>query len=233
MKLIVVYSLTLIILFANVSAWAEDLIVSVVDGQGSEGGSGVPMIILLSTPCDEPVRVEFTTYEFLYSLNVPYPAKSGIDFAFTNGWITFAPGETNKMVMVTIIDDEINEAPEPFGFGLLSMSKGSQGRNPGRGTIIDDDILEIIINDTTVVEGSSGSRYAEFTYSTSRATEQDLVPPGSGFSLRNGTADTSDYRITGGNLYLCPVPLIRILFSEGMRYSVIPKTKMTRPSIYM
>ena len=58
-------------------------------------------------------------------------AKAGLDYIQTSGTLTFAPGETEKTVTVTVLDDEIPEGRETV---LLKLSNAS-GAYVQRGTV--------------------------------------------------------------------------------------------------
>ncbi len=88
------------------------------------------------------------------------------DLTFTNGTITFAPGETSKTVTVQVLGDTDIEPDEQFG---LAVTDNPPSRDPGTGdlngtlivglgTILDDDEPVIsIIGDATVDEGNAAS----------------------------------------------------------------------------
>ena len=62
-------------------------------------------------------------------------AKAGEDYTATSGTLTFAPGETEKTVSVTIIDDEVEDSGETFALVLSEPSGGSLGDTEATGTI--------------------------------------------------------------------------------------------------
>ena len=177
-------------------------VVDVSDTQVVEGNSGTTnaeFVITLSAPQTNDVTVAYTTFEVPYDyLNQPYPAHSGADFIATNGAITFAPGETNKSVFVQVIGDTVNEANEPFGLGLTLQGPGTLTHSSARCLILDDDPLEIYLNPTSALEGSSGNAgLLPCSVTTFQQTEQFVY----GLSYAaNGTA-------TAGNDYYGGSPL--------------------------
>src|SRR5688572_14882786 len=88
--------------------------IAVSDATVGENGARVSFMISLSQSHHETITVWYRTLEVPASLNVPYPAASGVDFLPADSSVAFAPGETSKTVSVEIIDDEVNEAVEPF-----------------------------------------------------------------------------------------------------------------------
>ncbi|MDQ6632689.1 MAG: hypothetical protein M3Y82_13200 [Verrucomicrobiota bacterium] len=206
-----------LIMFSTDLAVACNPLVFVNDIQVVEGNSGTTnaaFVISLSEPCEELFWVSFGTYELGsyspilidYSGVNQYPATSGRDFIPTNGAIAFKPGETNKIVYVQVIGDEINEANEVFGFGT------SPGGRVGRCTIWDDDVLEISLSNPVVLEGQGRSNLVTFFMSTSRETEQYSSGE---FSTHDGTAmANSDYQGTGGPWSFGPGPAQTKIFGQ-------------------
>src|SRR6185369_3491875 len=68
-------------------------------------------------------------------------ATAGVDFALTNGTLTFLPGETSKTVSVPILDDQVVEPPETVNLVLRNPSGGAPlgGQNTSVLRIVDDD----------------------------------------------------------------------------------------------
>jgi len=164
--------------FVIASCWSASAqpTVSIDDVQVVEGNSGVTNAefnIVLSAPYSNDLHITFTTFEVPYDyLNEPYPARGNSDFVPTNGYIVFASGETNKSVVVAVLGDTVNEANERFGFGVIGQNFNGGAHAYCR--IIDDDPLEITVNDSTVVEGTGGTVYADITAVTHQQTEQTV-----------------------------------------------------------
>ena len=68
-------------------------------------------------------------------------ATAGVDFALTNGTLTFLPGETSKTFFVPIIDDLVVEPTETVNLTLRNPSGGAPlgGQNTSVLRIVDDD----------------------------------------------------------------------------------------------
>ena len=66
-------------------------------------------------------------------------ATAGEDYTATSGTLTFAPGETEKTVSVTIIDDTVEDSGETFRLLLSEPSGGSLGDMEATGTIFNSD----------------------------------------------------------------------------------------------
>ena len=64
-------------------------------------------------------------------------ATAGEDYTATSGTLTFAPGETEKTVSVTIIDDTVEDSGETFRLVLSDPSGATLADSEAAGTILD------------------------------------------------------------------------------------------------
>ncbi len=85
-------------------------------------------------------------------------ATAGIDFALTNGTLTFAPGETTKTFFVPIIDDLLVEPTETVNLILKNPSGGAPlgGQNTSVLRILDDDTA-LEFSDATFTPNEDGT----------------------------------------------------------------------------
>jgi hypothetical protein len=106
--------------------------VAVADGDRATTTVDIP--VTLSTPSSVPVSVAWTA--------APGSAKSPGDFTAAAGTVTFAPGETEKSVTVTVNGDEIDEPDEYFVLILHDAQNAKIGGwlGLGFGIIRDDDM---------------------------------------------------------------------------------------------
>ena len=79
------------------------------------------------------VRVDYRT--------VDATATGGEDYIETEGTLTFAAGEREKWVEVSVLDDEHDEEPEKFTFELSNAVGAAVGGEPGEGWIYNSDPL--------------------------------------------------------------------------------------------
>jgi Ca2+-binding RTX toxin-like protein len=68
-------------------------------------------------------------------------ATAGSDYTATTGILTFAPGETSKIVNIGVMGDRIFEADENFKLDLSNAVNASIAVNSATGTILNDDFL--------------------------------------------------------------------------------------------
>jgi len=107
---------------------------SVDDVTVTEGDSGTvaaEFVVNLSEASDQPVTVEYSTANGT--------ATAGSDYTAQSGTITFAAGETSKIVSVPVIGDTTVESNETFRLNLSNPSNGTIADAQGVGTISNDD----------------------------------------------------------------------------------------------
>ena len=126
----------------------------------SEGTGGIPKIVQFVVSLDHPasrlVSVSFTTANDT--------ALAGSDYLSQKGVISFAPGQTSKIITVPILPDSRYEGNEDFFVTLSNASNASIAVNQGRCTILDDDPLpSLTFTDATVTEGTGRTVNAVFT----------------------------------------------------------------------
>ena len=172
---------------------------SIASASGLESVSGVAGAIdfrvTLSAPLSQQITVNYATTNGT--------AAAGLDYTSTTGTLTFAPGVTEQIVRVNLVDDNVTEPNETFFVDLsgVSSTAATIRTSRGTGTILNDDASQISINDVTALE-SSGT--FNFTVSLNR-------PSASSISVRvataNGTArsgKSGDYLALSGTLIFNP-----------------------------
>ncbi|HEX6386877.1 MAG TPA: Calx-beta domain-containing protein [Anaerolineae bacterium] len=110
-------------------------IVSIQDAAGvEEGNSGtkpVTFTVTLSTASSQSVIVAYKT--------APDTALAEIDFVRTSGLLTFAPGQRQKQIAISIVGDILFEEDETFYVTLIHAQNALVGDWIGRSTILNDD----------------------------------------------------------------------------------------------
>src|SRR5206468_2272427 len=95
--------------------------------------------VTLSPAAALPVTVTFAT--------TGGSATSGADFVASAGTLTFAPGITQKTIVVPIVGDTVTESDETFFVTLSNATNATIATAQGTGTIVNDDVV------ATEVEG--------------------------------------------------------------------------------
>jgi hypothetical protein len=157
--------------------------------EGNTGSINATFTVSLSAAYGQPVTVNYSTADGT--------AVAGSDYEAQSGTLTFAPGETMKIITVAVIGDRLVELEEPFLVNLSSATNAAIADREGQGTILDDE-PHVSINDVTMKEGNSGLTAFAFTVSLSVAYD---VPVTVNFATANGTATAgSDYQAASDTL---------------------------------
>lgn len=135
-------------------------------------------------------------------------AQSGLDYVGISEKITFTPGETEKIVQVTINSDFIDEGDEEtFTLNLSNPVNAQIVDGVGLGTIEDNDTARISIYRSTQVEGDFGTTDMVFsvtlTTETSFMVTVDYATEQEGILTTSATADV-DFITTTGTLTFNP-----------------------------
>lgn len=155
-----------------------------------EAQSFVDVVIRLSEPVDGPVSVRFGTN----TGTAGYP-----DFTSTSGTVSFAAGETVKVVRIALTPDTLREGTENFEVELSNAVGAAIGRSVGLVTIIDNDGTTgsptLRVSDPVVDEAAGVARFVV-----------SLDRPSTGavsftYATADGTARAgSDYSAVSGNI---------------------------------
>ena len=112
-----------------------EVLISISSTTVTEGvDATADFVVTLSRSSSGTVTVDYTTLDVT--------ALAGSDYQYTDGTLTFQPGETSKTVSVPIINDAVNDSGETFWVGLSAV-KGATiaGGGVGIGTILNTEIL--------------------------------------------------------------------------------------------
>jgi uncharacterized repeat protein (TIGR01451 family) len=171
---------------------------SIGDAQITEGNSGkanVAVQVALSNPSSKTITVACQT--------VTNTATAGSDFAPLNTTLKFAPGETNKTVLIGIVGDTRNEADESFFVHLQSPVNAMIQDGSATVTILNDDGLPLVSGtDLVRKEGNGGAGKAVFRFRLSAASGRTVSVD---FNTQAGTAQSGvDFLPTNGSLIFLP-----------------------------
>ncbi len=96
-----------------------------------EEGQTARFMVTLSKPATSTISVRYHT--------ASWTANTGMDFADAQGTLTFAAGETSKVISVTTVDDSLVEGDEAFKLVLSQPVGAVLTRDTGIATIKDND----------------------------------------------------------------------------------------------
>jgi hypothetical protein len=94
-------------------------------------------------------------------------ATADQDYRSASDTVTFGANETSKTIMLTIVNDAVDEPDETFSVSLSNPTGGGTigSTSVSQVTIVDNDPPpDVTINDVAVAEGNSGSPNAVFTF---------------------------------------------------------------------
>ena len=100
----------------------------------SDGSIGFP--VRLSAASGRPVTVEYATRAL--------SAASDVDYRAASGTLTFEPGSTGETVLVTLLDDLLDEDEETLELLLTQPGNDTPGALVATGTIVDDDPAPVL-----------------------------------------------------------------------------------------
>ncbi len=166
---------------------------SVLEGDSSSV-TAVFTVTLVPTST-QPITVTYATTDDT--------AAAGSDYTAISGTLVFAPNEGSKTLNVAVLGDTDDEPDETF-FVNLSSAQGAQVMDgQAVGQIVDDDGLpSLVIADTAVTEGDSGTTTAVFTVTLSPSSAQSVSVQ---YATADGTASAgSDYTAAAGTLTFTP-----------------------------
>ncbi len=171
----------------------DEVTLSVVAGNAikAEGNSGsIPFTFYVSRTGDTS---GLTTVDYTVFGSGVNPTNAS-DFAGgTLDRITFAPGESSKVVTVLVKGDTTVELDEQFTLLMWNASGSATiATNSATGVILNDEVtLSVVAGNATKAEGNSGSTPFTFTVSrtgdTSGLTTVDYTVFGSGVNPTNAT----------------------------------------------
>jgi chitinase len=171
--------------------------------EGSSGTKQMVFTVSLSQAATGPVTVNYATTNGTATAGQDYVAKSGT--------ISFAAGETQKTISVTVNGDVAAELNETLALTLSSPTGATIADGAAIGTILTDEAIvpKIAITDAILKEGDSSTRDLSFTVTLSQATTNTVT-------VTYGTADDTatagqDYVAKTGTLTFAPGETTKVI----------------------
>ncbi|MDT9191135.1 MAG: Calx-beta domain-containing protein, partial [Limnospira sp. PMC 894.15] len=160
--------------------------------EGDRGRSFAEFKVTLNSPSDQMITVNFTTADGTATV-------ADGDYQPTNGRLVFPRGQTERVIRVPVIGDTKVEPDETFRVILSDPQNVTLANRQATGTILNDDIAQISISDTQILEGDRGRSFAEFKVTLDRPSNQMVRV---NFTTADDTATVADedYEPTSGQL---------------------------------
>jgi hypothetical protein len=119
--------------------------------EGSNGVATATFVVRLTAPSTNEISVNFATQDGT--------ALAGSDYESTNGTVVFAPGETMKSVVVTLLPDGPPEDAETFSLALSNPVNATLLRTTITCTIVEIRIYGLSVDAAVTFNTLSGRRY--------------------------------------------------------------------------
>jgi hypothetical protein len=169
---------------------------SVADAAAAEGQppgtTDLVFMVTLSLPSGRPVTVAYAAANGT--------AQSGVDFEPLSGVLTFAPGETARLLTVKLSRDSQSEGDETLLLDVSNPVNASLARAQGVGTILDDD-ARVKAAMTSPATGSTIGPITTFSWSSGSNVSEYWLFVGTslgGFDVFNGSQGTARSRTLAG-----------------------------------
>jgi Calx-beta domain len=183
---------------ASATIWDNDTLVFIAGQEVTEGdnaGRSALFTFALGSALAHPVSVSFSTQDIA--------ATAGLDYLPVSGVITFLPGETAKVVVVSILGDKLDEYAEEFSLIAGSLSGARFGGGLPMRILDDDSKPDLSIADAEVVEGESGLAVVSMVVSLDAPSGKTVTV---NYSTGGGGSATpvSDFAPSAGTLVFEP-----------------------------
>ena len=120
-----------------------------IEFTGGTGTSLASFVVTLAAPATQTVTVQYATSNGT--------ASAGLDFVSVSGMLSFAPGETQKIITVPVNGDSLAEANETFTIMLSNPTGATLTDAMGTGTILDRPVGTTAGGDTQTPPGDTGT----------------------------------------------------------------------------
>ncbi len=124
---------------------------SISDPEVTEGDSGTTPISFTVTRTGATEK----TMTVHYATDTTGTATSTTDYTPTNGDLSFAPGDTSKVIVVQVKGDTTVEPNETFNVVLSAPTNATLSKATGTGTINDNDATPTTTSTSTTTPGST------------------------------------------------------------------------------
>ena len=177
---------------------AYGVAISIGDARASEGAGSILFDVTLDRASGNIVTVDWATSDGTAEAPVDYKAT-------TSGQLTFAAGETQKTLEVTLVDDVVDEAEEEtFTVTLSNVVNADLAVASATGTINDDDDPRVSVSfeqaSYTVDEGSSVEVKVTLSADPERTVEIPIsATPGNGASAGDYSGVPSSVSFDSGD----------------------------------
>jgi hypothetical protein len=160
-----------------------------------EGARSTTLTVDLTAPSAQAVTVQYALTGGTATLNK--------DFKFTGGTLVFAPGQTSKTVVLTVLNDTLYEGPETVQVTLSNPTNALLGFIPTQTvTIVDNEPAPRVGFKSNRVNVSEGATTGKIAVSLSGKSSQPVTV---NYTVIAGTAERgTDFTLADGTLTFNP-----------------------------
>ncbi len=161
-----------------------------------DSGTGtLSATVMLDTASAQTVRVDYKTND--------ETAEAGNDYLSADATLVFPAGETSQEIIITILDDTLEEGDETFNLSLSNPQNGEIGTpNNATVTIVDDDLPPTISFTEASYSVDEDQGQVMFTAELNHPVNYEFVAD---YATSDGTATADDdYEATSGQLVFPP-----------------------------
>jgi hypothetical protein len=162
--------------------------------EGNTGTVAAQFTVTLAASSTKTVTVAYVTGDGT--------ANAGSDYQAAGGTLTFAPGDTKKIITVLVNGDRLGEPNETFIVNLSSATNATIIIGQAVGTIVDDE-PHVSITDVSKLEGKKGQTTL-FTFTITLSTTYDQPVTMSYHTVDGTTKSGDDYVAKTGTLTFSP-----------------------------
>jgi CSLREA domain-containing protein len=149
--------------------------------EGNSGTTNAVFTVTLNAASGQTVQVNYATANDT--------ATQPADYTSTSGTLSFTSGQTTQTITVPVVGDVLSESNETYFVNLSGATNSTISDNQGVGTIVDDELPNLTINDVSITEGGSGAQVLTFTVTRTGTTAS---ASGFSFATADGTATAAD-----------------------------------------
>ena len=160
----------------------------------NSGFRSAQFALTLSAPATTSVVVNYATADGT--------AVAGSDYTAVSGTVTIPVGSTTRTITVNTIGDVVDEDNEAFHVAISGATGATVGDSDALGTILDNDLSSLSVNDITVAEGNSGTAVATFTVSMTTPNSRTVTVDY--FTANFNALAPADYAPATGTLTFTP-----------------------------
>ena len=146
---------TLLVTLQDHSTTPMVFVTDVVVVEGNTGTTQAVFTINLTAATGRAVGGNFATANF--SAFGGSKCDPGVDYVTNSGTFSFQPGSTTFTVPVTICGDTNAEANETYRVNLSNLSGATVLQGIAIGTIFNDDVLELVLEESGPVQGQAAA----------------------------------------------------------------------------